>query len=407
MDYDVIIIGAGAAGLFAAANILSDRILVLEKSENAGRKIAIAGGGRCNFTNCTSREELINHYFEKRNFVKPATYDFPPKKLISYFNKNGLETFTDEKGRVFPKSMSGEDVVNLLLKLCKKNNAKIEYSAGVIGVEKNDGHFIVKTETEEYSSFFLIIATGGKSYPSLGTTGDGYRFAKMLGHRIEPPEPALTPVKTREIRGKSLAGISVRDKWVFVLRNNKKIIVCRGDVLFTHKGISGPAILDLSRVIKSGDTIEIQLTDFSNEDELLYDFNCKIDKNGRKQIANLLSIYAIPNRLSAFIMERLGLDKTIRCGDLHKRDRKRIVKNLFFRCEVEKKFGFDKAMLTKGGANVWEINSRSLESKLVKGLYFAGEVIDVDGESGGYNLQFAFSSGKLAAESINKKLNHK
>ena len=402
--YDIVIIGAGAAGLFAAASIRKGNVLVLEKCEKSGNKIVISGGGRCNFTNYMTAEEMIEHYFEKKNFVKPAIYNLPPKDLIAFFKNRGLGIFTDDNGRVFPESMRGNDIRAILLRECNRGNVSIKYSETITTLKKSRGVFAVETDKAVYKSRFLIMATGGKSYPAVGTTGDGYKFAKMLGHGIVQLEPALTPVKIRENMGETLAGISIKEITVTVLRSDKKIIKKTGDLLFTHNGLSGPVILDLSRGIRRGDILKVSLTNFSNEEDLSRDFNGKIAKNGKKQIINLISMYGLPNRISVIVSKMSGLDKNTRCGDLSKRYRRKIVDNLFLKYHVEGKMGFKKAMLTRGGVDTREIDAHSLESKLVSGLYFAGEVIDVDGESGGYNLNFAFSSGKLVAKNISKKI---
>ena len=406
MIYDVIIIGAGAAGLFTAANIRGGSVLLLEKNERAGIKLVISGGGKCNFTNMLETNDMIEHYFDKKYFVKPAIFNFSPNDLIKYFNKKKLKTVTDEEGRVFPESMSSVDVLNLILNQCIKNKVKIIYSSPVISIRKANNRFFIQSEKGFYESKYTVITTGGRSYPSTGSEGDGYRFAKAFGHKIINPEAALTPIKVKNGFEK-LSGITVKRKRISVYREGEKIAETTGDILFTHTGLSGPAVLNLSRMIKAGDIIVVSLTNFKNMESLLFDIKCKIAENGKKNMVNIIRLYDIPYKMARHVLKSSGVEYRERAGDMTRVEIRKVVENLFPEYQVERKYGFKKAMLTRGGVTTNEINSHTMESKLVNGLYFAGEIIDVDGESGGYNLQFAFSSGKLVANDINRKLKGK
>lgn len=406
MIYDVIIIGAGAAGLFTAANIRGGSVLLLEKNERAGIKLVISGGGKCNFTNMLETNDMIEHYFDKKHFVKPAIFNFSPNDLIKYFNKKKLKTVTDEEGRVFPESMSSVDVLNLILNQCIKNKVKIIYSSPVISIRKANNRFFIQSEKGFYESKYTVIATGGKSYPSTGSEGDGYRFAKAFGHKIINPEAALTPIKVKNGFEK-LSGITVKWKRISVYREGEKIAETTGDILFTHTGLSGPAVLNLSRMIKAGDIIVVSLTNFKDTESLLFDIKCKIAENGKKSVVNIVKLYDIPYKMARHVLKSSGVEYRERAGDMTRVEIRKVVENLFPEYQVERKYGFKKAMLTRGGVTTNEINSHTMESKLINGLYFAGEIIDVDGESGGYNLQFAFSSGKLVANDINRKLKGK
>jgi len=404
--YDVIIIGAGAAGLFTAANIRGGSVLLLEKNERAGIKLVISGGGKCNFTNMLETNDMIEHYFDKKYFVKPAIFNFSPNDLIKYFNKKKLKTVTDEEGRVFPESMSSVDVLNLILNQCIKNKVKIIYSSPVISIRKANNRFFIQSEKGFYESKYTVITTGGRSYPSTGSEGDGYRFAKAFGHKIINPEAALTPIKVKNGFEK-LSGITVKRKRISVYREGEKIAETTGDILFTHTGLSGPAVLNLSRMIKAGDIIVVSLTNFKNMESLLFDIKCKIAENGKKSVVNIIRLYDIPYKMARHVLKSSGVEYRERAGDMTRVEIRKVVENLFPEYQVERKYGFKKAMLTRGGVTTNEINSHTMESKLINGLYFAGEIIDVDGESGGYNLQFAFSSGKLVANDINRKLKGK
>ncbi|MCD6246171.1 aminoacetone oxidase family FAD-binding enzyme, partial [candidate division WOR-3 bacterium] len=344
MIYDVIIIGAGAAGLFTAANIRGGSVLLLEKNERAGIKLVISGGGKCNFTNMLETNDMIEHYFDKKHFVKPAIFNFSPNDLIKYFNKKKLKTVTDEEGRVFPESMSSVDVLNLILNQCIKNKVKIIYSSPVISIRKANNRFFIQSEKGFYESKYTVITTGGRSYPSTGSEGDGYRFAKAFGHKIINPEAALTPIKVKNGFEK-LSGITVKRKRISVYREGEKIAETTGDILFTHTGLSGPAVLNLSRMIKAGDIIVVSLTNFKNMESLLFDIKCKIAENGKKSVVNIIRLYDIPYKMAKNVLKSSGVEYRERAGDMTRVEIRKVVENLFPEYQVERKYGFKKAML--------------------------------------------------------------
>ena len=402
MSYDIIIIGAGAAGLFTAVNIEKGSVLILEKNSSAGKKILISGGGKCNFTNSESKEELLKHYYEHRNFLKHAIYNYSNTDIINYFGEMGIDTKIDEQGRVFPESEKSTDILKALLSTCDNKNIAFHYNTTVNDTFKKGNDFIIKSNKGILLSKVLVIASGGKSYPVTGSSGDGYKFAKKFKHSIISPKPALTPFRIKNSKKLKLYGISLKRKYISLYRMGKEIIKTKNDILFTHDGISGPAVLNISRYAERGDVLKIDLTGFANEEMLKRDLRKKIEENKRKKIINILKMYDIPERIIFVIFNNLNIPLNLYSYELKKRIRENLIHSIVnFTLYIDRVDGFNKAMVTRGGIDLSEINSKTMESRLVKNLYFAGEIIDIDGETGGYNIQSAFSTGKLAADSIN------
>ena len=252
--YDVIIIGAGASGLFAGINS-QDKLntLIIEHKTKPGLKLLMSGAGRCNITNSKPIKDFLPHYGDKQRFISPALMEFTNQDLLQLLNKNNIPTVIDKNGKVFPASQSANDVLNLFLHLCRKNNVQIKYDEIITSIENIDNQFSIKTNNSEYVCTNLIIATGGKSYPTTGSTGDGYSIAKNFGHTIINPKPALTPVFINNFSFNELSGISLDDRQIDLYRDGRKIKSHIGDILFTHRGLSGPGILDFSRYFELSD----------------------------------------------------------------------------------------------------------------------------------------------------------
>jgi len=267
--YKTIIIGAGAAGLFAGANLNSDT-LILESTGKIGQKILISGGGMCNLTNTENTDMFLTRFGDKKraNFLKPSLLNLGTKRTIEWFESIGLETVIRDDGKVFPVSLKAQTVVNTLQRAITEKNFLIKYNSKVIKIEKKQGHFIIKSERETYSSQNVILTTGGKSFPQTGSDGSGYALAQNLGHKIVPLKPALTRVLIDNYPFKSLAGNSVRNSMVEFFRSgeNKRYMVGNGDLLFTHQGVSGPVILDNSRFIENRDLLCITLVPCNNKE---------------------------------------------------------------------------------------------------------------------------------------------
>lgn len=406
MKYDVIVIGAGAAGLMAACTIRDKNVLLLEKNRSSGRKVLLSGAGQCNFTNSCEMSEFLTRYGEKGRFLKTALFSFTNKDAIEFFEKSGVASVIREDGKVFPSSFKSADIVESLLERCRKNHVKIAYGESVKKIIRDEekNMFLVKTENTTHAGTSIIIAAGGKSYPNTGSSGDGYDFAKSLGHTIEQPKPCLAPVYVESYPFRDLTGISFEDIKISLWRNNKKIKEFSGDMLFTHVNISGPVILNNSRYMEKGDVLKINFTHFSNAEEFKDDFEKMIFSSGRQNVKTVLKSLDMPKRFTDKIMEMAGIAEDKMCSELDKNKRKMLMKML---CEysftVERLGDYNIAMVTKGGVSTSEINQKTMESKIIPNLYFAGEVIDYDGDTGGFNIQAAFSTGYIAAESINKK----
>lgn len=401
--YDTIIIGGGPAGLLAAARLKNSRVLVLEKGEQPGRKLLISGSGQCNYTHAGSIYDFLKHFGRNFRFLKHAFKAFSNEDTIRFFRESGLESIEDKNGKIFPASLNSKDVLRVLLAKCRDSKVNILNASPVMLVEHTDNSFLVITEKTSYKSKNLIIATGGLSYPKTGSTGDGYKFAEMLGHNTVMPKPALSPVYVRDYQMSHLMGISLTSVSINLYRDGKKTGENTGDIIFTHKGLSGPGILDFSRNIHDGDILKLNLTGMSMEN-----FNQKFildsHMNGKATLQSWLKAYDIPRNLLRFLINQAGTEPDHQIAGISRNIRFRLSELL---CEcpftVEKVAGYNAAMVTAGGVKLEEVSSKTMESKLIENLYFTGEVLDIDGDTGGYNIQAAFSTAFLAAESINLK----
>jgi len=401
---DVIIIGGGPAGLFTAIHCQGRKVIVLEKNATPGKKLLISGTGRCNLTHDCKLSDFFNHYGENHRFLKTALHSFTNTDLIRFFNGHGLETVVDKNGKVFPSSQKAQDVLQVLVKVCNRNNVEIACNQQVIEVKKTEAGFEVKTNSGIFQSKYLVITTGGMSYPTTGSTGDGYHFAKQLGHSVVPPKPSLSPVFIRDYSMASISGVSVQDKSVYLYRANKKIKENRGDIGFTHKGLSGPGILDFSRHILSNDVLKVNFSDI-NPDEFRITLIKATEKEGKTAIQTYLKKFDLPRSLVLLILQSIKINPETRLAEITKTQRNQLVSAFCeFPFTVEKVGGFNMAMVTAGGVSLEEVNPKTMESKLIPGLYFAGEVLDIDGDTGGYNLQAAFSMGYLVGKSVVERI---
>lgn len=406
MKYDVVIIGAGPAGLFSALSLNNKRVLLVEKNKQSGKKLLLSGAGQCNYTNNCSIEEFLKKYGDKGRFLKTALYSFTNKNTVDFFKERGLDSLIREDNKVFPITLKSSDVLDILLKSCREKGVEIKYeeAAEKSIYDEKKNMFLIKTNKSTYAAENLIVAAGGKTYPNTGSTGDGYTLAESFGHRIIEPREALAPVYAENYQFKELSGISFENIDVALWRNNKKISEFKGDFLFTHVNISGPVILNNSRFFEKKDILKINFSSYKNTEEFKKYFDDLIINSGKLNVKTVIKKLNLPNRFADKIMELSGVREDLTCSQLDKTKRKKLaelISNHPF--EVLRLGGPNIAMVTKGGVCTDEINSKTMESKLKEGLYFAGEVIDFDGDTGGYNIQAAFSTGKLAAESINKK----
>ncbi|WP_432407420.1 NAD(P)/FAD-dependent oxidoreductase [Wukongibacter sp. M2B1] len=408
-NYDIIIIGAGPAGLFTAINSgeKERRVLVLERNASAGKKLLISGAGQCNLTHEGNIKDFLNYYGDNSRFIKHSLFKFTNDDLMNFFRKRGLNFVSNENGKIFPETLRALDVLNVLLNECKKRNIYIKYNQRVIDVGYNEEKsiFAINTEEKQYLAKYVVIATGGKSYVNTGSTGDGYSFAKKLGHTIENPRPCLTPLYIKNYTFEDLSGTSFENIPISLWRNDKKIKSSVGDVLLTHRNISGPGILNFSRYVVPGDIIKINFIGMENEEGFRDKFIGKIGSNGKLLVKTILREYPLSKRFIDKLMEIAGISEELKCAELNKKMRNRLIEMLIgFPMEVERLGDYHIAMATKGGVSLKSVSPKNMESRIVKGLYFVGEVLDIDGDTGGYNIQAAFSMGKSAAKSITKNM---
>lgn len=405
MSNRVIVIGAGAAGLMAAGKAAERgrEVLLLEKNDRVGKKLLISGKGRCNITNNTDIEGLIQNIPGNGNFLYSSFYTFSNTDLIELFNKEGLETKVERGGRVFPVSDKARDVVQMLHRFTQKMGAEIQLNTPVKGIEaKNDSVAGVRLKDGSFiEASSVVLATGGASYPGTGSTGDGYEMAKRLGHSIIPLKPSLVPLLTAEKWVGELQGLSLKNISITLLdKKDRKIYSDFGEMLFTHFGVSGPVILSCSRHILHygyrNVKLVIDLKPALDEETLDVRLQRDFDKYSRKQFKNSLDDL-LPQKLIPVIimLSQIPEDKPV--NQITKTERRALAKLLkAFTLEIAGSRPISEAIVTVGGVCTDEINPSTMESKLVKGLYLAGEVIDVDGYTGGFNLTIAFSTGYTA-----------
>ena len=406
MDYDVCIIGAGPAGMMAAiaAGHQGDSVCVLEKNSNAGRKLLVTGGGRCNLTHAGSIDDFVRNCQPYGNTLKPSFYTFSPEETLRFFHQQGLQTYANENGSVFPTSERAGDVCKILVEQVRQVGAVICYGQSVKAVEKTDGRFAVVTEKKRFSCRALIVATGGKSWPQTGSTGDGYKLAKSFGHTILSPVGILCPMVAREswvrdLQGLSLPNVAVR------MKTKSKTKAFTGEMVFTGDGIGGPMVFHVSRVavdlLNRQESVSVTIDFFPDiqRDELSSLLIERCASHPQKEIAGLLCEW-FPKRLSAFLQtSACGSEPVLACA-FQKSQRQKLVEAIkAMPLTLIRSGPLEKATVTRGGVERKEIDFKTMQSRLCDGLFFAGETIDIDGPCGGYNLQIAFSTGVLAGRS--------
>lgn len=407
---NIAVIGAGAAGMMAAyhAAVNNAKVTLYEKNDKAGKKIFITGKGRCNVTNSSDMEDVFANVVTNKKFLYSALYSYTNTDVMDFFENQGLELKVERGNRVFPASDHSSDVINALKRSLKNQGVEIEYNTEIIDLiikdEEVKGIITDSGEKKEYDR--VIIATGGVSYPVTGSDGKGFEILKKYGHTIKELRPALVPLNVKEEFIKDLQGLSLKNIEVsFYEEGKKKAIYSEfGEMLFTHFGVSGPVILSASSAIgkkikENNIILKIDLKPALSENQLderiLRDFSESMNKDFRNSLDKLL-----PKKLIPVLIDYCGIDPYKKVNNISKEERQLIVKALKeFMLTVTSLRGFNEAIITSGGINVKEINPSTMESKLIKNLYIAGEMIDVDAFTGGYNLQIAWSTGKLAGES--------
>lgn len=406
----VLVIGAGAAGMMASISAAEcgNEVIVLEKNEKAGKKLFITGKGRCNITNACDTQDLFANILSNQKFMYSAIYSFDNSLVMDFFVDNGCKIKVERANRVFPESDKSSDVIRTLTDKMKKSGVILKLNCCVEKIDKKDDLFEVKyvnenNKLQSITADKVIIATGGKSYPSTGSTGDGYKFAKSFGHTVTQLMPALVPFELKGNDFKEVMGLSLKNIKLSIKADEKCIYDEFGEMLFTHFGISGPLVLSAGNKVaaalqKNKKQIDIYIDLKPALDEQTLDARIKKDfeKNINRQFKNSLDAL-LPKSLIPVIIRRSEIDSNKEVNSVTKQERMKLVsliKGLKF--EFKGFRGFEEAIITKGGINVKEINPSTMESKLVHGLFFAGEVIDVDAKTGGFNLQVAWSTGHMA-----------
>jgi predicted Rossmann fold flavoprotein len=405
--WDVIVVGAGAAGLMAAirAAELGRRVLLLEKNRKPGVKILMSGGTRCNITQNTDNRGIVAAYGPPGKFLHSALAAFSVQDTIAFFEGEGVATKVEETGKIFPVSNKALDVLNALLRRLERSGAALVVEEPLRDLNRVEGGFSVVTPKRTVFSPKVIVTTGGKSYPGSGTTGDGYAIAAKFGHTIVPPRPALVPITVDVPWVAKLRGVTLPDTGLRIFDGTTPLIARRGSLLFAHFGLSGPVALDASRAVSGhphATTLQLELDFLPGLSEAEFDEFLRVEAlaQGKKQLAVVLAD-KLPRRLCDVLLTVCEMAADRRAAGLSRADRSALVAAVKRqRLPVRGTLGFEKAEVTAGGVALDEVDSRDMQSKRQPGLYFAGEVLDLDGPIGGYNFQAAWSTGWLAGEQV-------
>ncbi|MCI8833490.1 MAG: NAD(P)/FAD-dependent oxidoreductase [Clostridia bacterium] len=412
----ILIIGGGPAGIIAGIKSAEEgnNVILLEKNDNLGKKLLITGKGRCNITSSLDISEFINNIPGNGRFLYSAFDNFNNNDIIELLKEEGLDVKEERGNRIFPMTDNARDVLNALLRRMKKLKIEIKLKSKVnkIIVEENKAVGIIYNDKERLYADKIILATGGKSYPTTGSTGDGYKIAKELGHTINEIKPSLVPLEIYQINEcKQMQGLSLRNVGIKIIDSEKNKLIYEdfGEMLFAHFGVSGPVIISSSahlvryknieellknrRIILSID-LKPALTKEKLDDRILRDFNELKNRQVKNSLDKLL-----PQKMIPVVLDRLNIDKNKQVNEITKEERLKIIEILKnFKLEISGFRPIEEAIITAGGISIKEINPKTMESKIVQNLYFAGEIIDVDAYTGGFNLQIAYSTGYTAGE---------
>ena len=409
----VIVVGGGPAGMMAAYAAAENghRVTLLEQNEKLGKKLFITGKGRCNLTNASDMEQLFANVVSNRKFLYSAFYAYDNEQVISFFESHGMPTKTERGNRVFPVSDHSSDVIAALSRALREQHVEVLLHTRVqrlLMEERGEEKRITGVKLEDQTTMYadaVIVATGGISYPSTGATGDGYRMAEASGHKMVQPTPALVPMETKESWVKDLQGLSLRNVRMSVYQGRKKLYEDFGEMLFTHFGVSGPLVLSASGCIPAKAFsqelfMEIDLKPALDLEQLDHRILREFDEMKNKQFKNSL-VHLLPAKMIPVMIALSGIDPEKKVNEISKEQRQQLLR-LFkkFPLTITGLRDFKEAIITKGGVCVKDVNPSTMESKHVQGLYFCGEVLDLDALTGGYNLQIAWSTGHLAGISV-------
>ena len=415
-SFDLIIVGGGAAGLMACASAIRSgkTVLLLEKNSKLGVKILMSGGTRCNITHHCDSAGIVNAFIQRGcngRFLHSPLATLPPTQVVDLIESTGVATKVESTGKVFPVSDRAIDVRDALVKLASDSSgvgrSRIVTGVSCQDIRKSGDQFRISTSQDSFYANSVLLTTGGKSYPGCGTTGDGYAWAEHFGHSIVSPVAALTPITNHNCWSQLLKGITFPDVAISIINENqtaKPLDHDRGGFLFTHFGYSGPAPLNISRTVaRNHDPDSLTLIcDFvpdQNQEELSENLATLFSDHAKQNLGNVMTQW-FPRRFADLLLKNHGYDSTQRAGEVSKSIIRSLVATLKrMRVPINGVYGFKKAEVTAGGVSLNEIDSKTMQSKLCQGLYFAGEIMDLDGPIGGYNFQSAFSTGWLAGQS--------
>lgn len=393
-----------------AAAEANDSVLVVERNDTAGRKLLLTGGGRCNLTHAAGPDKMVRTFGAKGRFLRHALHECPPDAVTRFFAERGIAAITDPDGCVFPTTGGARDIRDALVRQAERLGVRFIFGRPVKRIVQTERRFVIQTRSERIAAGRVILATGGASRPATGSTGDGYRFAEELGHTVVPPRPALVPLVAQERWAGQLAGVALANVTLRATLGGRKI-TAGGALVFTQDGIGGPATQDLSRSLADalpaeppGIAVRVDLAPDADEAELDRHLQSSLAAHAKRTVATVLAEF-VPRRLASALCALADTDAALRCGQLSKSGRRRLlalIKSLPLSVVATRPI--DEATVTRGGVSIDQIDPRTMESKVCRGLFFAGEVIDVDGPCGGYNLQIAWSTGSLAGVSAARSL---
>jgi len=408
LNTDLVVIGGGAAGLMSAytASQRGLKVLILDPNKTLGRKVRITGKGRCNVCNNCDIKEFMNNIPGDGRFLYSAVNRFKPEDTISFFEDRGVPLKTERGNRVFPVSDNANDIADLMTRLIRKNNVFV-IKKKALQIEAQDGRIVaVYTDSDKINCRAAAICTGGMSYPLTGSNGDGYKFAKQFGHSVISPRPSLIPLESNDDYCREMQGFTLKNVVLNAFENNKLIFSELGEMLFTHFGVSGPLVLSASSHMRNMGKAEYRLEidmkpgldDEKLDKRILRDFEKNANKAYQNSLGELLGKSMIP-----VVVSLSGIPADQKVNSITKEQRAALLHLLkHFPVSVSGTRPIDEAIITSGGINTKEINPRTMESKLIDGLFFAGEVIDADGYTGGFNLQIAWSTGYVLGNSVLK-----
>lgn len=409
MSFDLIVIGGGAAGLFAAVTAAQDggKVLLLERNQQLGKKLRITGKGRCNVTNNCASDEVLRNVPRNGRFLYSAVSAFPPEQMMAFLERQGCPLKTERGNRVFPESDCSKSVLQALERALGQAGVSVERGVRVRRILQREGAVCgVQTETGQVPGAAVLLATGGCSYPATGSTGDGYGMARALGHCIIEPVGSLVPLETVDEDCLALQGLSLRNVGVKLLEGEKCVYRDFGELLFTHFGVSGPTVLSASSHMRAACsyTLVLDLKPALEKEKLeariLRDLEQYRNRSMEHAVADLL-----PRSLIPVLLRRAGIPLSLQANALTRQNRRALLEALkAFSIPISGKRPVAEAIVTSGGVMTSEVNPRSMESKLVSGLYFAGEILDCDAYTGGFNLQIAWSTAYAAGKAVVQKI---